>query len=72
MQKMTRQTIKMVEAVNAICKDQHIKDEADPLFSSMCWLLSQANCYHGFNFFTEDGRLAGSLENADHVEIYIR
>ena len=71
--KMNKQTKAMVDAVNAICKEQHIKDVHHPLFANMCWLLSQAGCYHGFNFFTVDGRLSGGENDQfDHLQIYIR
>ncbi len=72
-QKMTKQVRKMVEEVNEVCRYNHIKDTNHPLFSSMCWLLSRANCYHGFNFYTLEGTLSGGEnEEFDHLEIYVR
>lgn len=71
--KMTAQVKKMVTEVNEHMKFNHIKDTADPVFSTMCWLLSRSNCYHGYNYFTVDGTLSGGdNENFDHLEIYIK
>lgn len=72
-QKMTKQTIKMVQEVNEYLKYRHVKNTNDPQFSVMCWLLTKANCYYGYNYFTIDGRLSGGdNEQFDHLEIYIR
>ena len=70
--KMTKQTKTMVENVNEYLKTNHIKNIQDTQFNFMCWLLIKANCYHGFNYFTADGRLSGGEnEKFDHLEIYI-
>lgn len=71
-QKMTKQVRKMVEEVNAYLRYNHVKDTADAQFNVMCWLLLRANCYHGYNYYTVDGKLSGGEnENFDHLEIYI-
>jgi len=71
--KMTKQTRAMVEAVNAYLRHNHIKDENDSQFNMMGYLLLRADAYHGFNYFTADGRLSGvDNENFDHLEFYIR
>lgn len=70
--KMTKQTRMMVEAVNAYLRHNHIKDQADEMFHITGHLLLQADCYHGFNYFTAEGYLSGG-DNAtfDHLEYYI-
>lgn len=70
--KQTKQVMKMVGAVNQYMRDNHVKDGGNEVFATMAWLLLQAGCYHGFNHFTEDGRLAGSEEACDHLELYIK
>ena len=71
--RMTQQTRKMVEAVNDYLRNNHIKDEGDEQFSLMGYLLLQAGCYQGFNYFTVDGRLSGGpTEEFDHLEYYIK
>lgn len=71
--KMTKQVKKMVMAVNDILKSNHIKNEDNELFSITCWLLIQAGCYDGFNYFTADDRLSGgNNEKCDHLKIYIK
>lgn len=71
--RQTKQVRMMVEDVNEYLKTNHVKDISDKLFSSMCHLLSRAGCYHGFNYFTADGRLSGGVnEMFDHLEIYTR
>lgn len=71
-QKMTKQVKAMVERVNEYLRMNHVKDMRDCRFCDMCWLLSSANCYHGFNYFTVDGKLSGGdNENFDHLELYI-
>lgn len=71
--KMTQQTRMMVEAVNDYLRCNHIKDENDKLFNTMGYLLLRANCYHGFNYFTEDGcHSGGKNENFDHLAYYIK
>lgn len=70
--KMTKQIKTAVNAVNVYLRNNHIKEEADPVFSITTYALIDAGCYHGFNYFTEDGRLSGGLnENFDHLELYI-
>lgn len=72
-EKMTKQVRKMVEEVNESLRHNHVKDTGDTAFAVMCWLLLRANCYHGYNYFTVDGRLSGGdNESFDHLEIYIR
>ena len=71
-QKMTNQVKAMVQVVNEYLRENHVKDIQDSLFSDMCYLLSRAGCYHGFNLYTIDGKLSGhNLETVDHLEIYI-
>lgn len=71
--KMTTQTRKMVEAVNDYLRYRHVKDQYDPLFQDMCWLLQKANCYWGFNYFTLEGQHSGGdNEEFDHLEIYVK
>ena len=71
--RMTKQTRMMVEAVNAYLRHYHVKDESDEQFHMMGYLLLRADAYHGFNYFTADGRLSGGdNENFDHLEYYIR
>ena len=70
--KMTKQVKSMVEATNDYLRENHVKDEGDNIFSTVNWLLLQANCYHGFNYFTENGRLSGGdNEKFDHLEFHI-
>ena len=70
--KMTKQTRMMVEATNAYLRHNHIKDEMDEMFHITGYLLLRADAYHGFNYFTADGRLSGgNNENFDHLEYYI-
>lgn len=72
-QKMTNQVKAMVNEVNERMRYMHIKDSSDLLFSSMCWLLIQAKCYHGYNYFTVDGQLSGGVNDKfDHLELYVR
>lgn len=69
--KMAKQTIAMVEAANRYFRYAHIKDETNDTFHSLCWLLLQADCYHGYNYFKADGTLSGGInEEFDHLEIY--
>lgn len=69
--KMTKQTKAMVEAANEYFRYAHVKDTKDETFSVTCWLLLQAGCYHGFNYFTLEGTLSGGEnEEFDHLEIY--
>ena len=71
--KMTKQVKTMVEATNEYLKYNHVKDTNDSLFNNMCWLLLQAGCYHGYNYFTLEGEHAGGdNEQFDHLEIYIK
>lgn len=71
--KMTKQVQKMVQEVNERMKEYHIKDESDPVFTTMQWLLLRSNCYHGFNLYTIDGKLSGgNNEEFDHLEFYIK
>lgn len=71
--RMTNQTKAMVEATNEYLRINHIKDENDKLFNTMGYLLLIAGCYHGFNYFTEDGRHSGgNNEKFDHLEYYIK
>ena len=70
---MTNQVKAMVEATNERMRECHIKDLSDSVFNTVCWLLIQGDCYHGFNYYTEDGKLSGSrVETFDHIEIEIR
>lgn len=70
--KMTKQVKIMVSATNDYLRENHIKNTNDQWFNSMMWMLLKANCYHGFNFFTIDGKLSGGKnENFDHLEFYI-
>lgn len=69
--KMTKQVREMVESVNQRMREFHIKDEQDPIFNATIWLLLQAHCYRGFNYFTADGNLSGGdNEKFDHLELY--
>ena len=71
-QKMTKQVKAMVEDVNKYLWSHHVKDQRDTQFSFLCYLLVRAGCYHGFNYFTTDGRLSGGdNENFDHLQFYI-
>ena len=69
--KMTKQVKTMVESVNQYFKNNHIKEGGNEFFAVTCWMLIQADCYHGFNLFTADGRLAVNNEEVDHLELYI-
>ena len=70
--RMTKQVKTMVGEVNDYLKRNHVKDTGDDKFIIMQWLLLRANCYHGFNYFTADGRLSGGdNEKFDHLELYI-
>lgn len=70
--KQTKQVRKMVETVNQYLRDNHIKDDGNPVFATMEWLLLQADCYHGFNYFTAEGQHSGGInEKFDHLELYI-
>lgn len=70
--KMSTQVKAMVECVNDYLAYRHIKDISDHIFSDMCWLLSNANCYHGYNYYTLEGTLSGGdNEEFDHLQIYI-
>lgn len=70
--KMTKQVRMMVENVNDYMRTNHVKDIGDRTFDTMCWLLLKADCYHGFNLYTADGRLSGGeTDEFDHLEIYI-
>lgn len=62
----------MVSEMNEYFKMAGIKDIYDKDFSTLGWLLSKADCYHGFNYFKADGTLSGG-ENADfhHLEYYV-
>jgi len=72
-QKMTKQVQTMVEATNEYLRYNHIKDTNNQFFNMTCWLLSKAGCYHGYNYFTVDGKLSGGeTETFDHLEIYTR
>ena len=71
--KMTKQTIAMVKAANDYFRYAHVKEVHNETFTSLCWLLLQANCYHGYNYFKADGSLSGGdNDEFDHLEIYIR
>ena len=71
--KMAKQVKRMVSEVNEALKFNHTKDEGDPVFSTVCWLLIKAGCYHGYNYYTADGRLSGGKNDTfDHLEIIIR
>lgn len=71
--KMTKQTVAMVNAVNSYLRNNHIKSEDDFQFHMMGYLLLRADAYHGFNYFTADGKLSGgNNENFDHLEYYIQ
>ena len=73
MKKMNSQVKAMVESVNERMRENHIKDTQDVVFTTTCWLLLRAKCYHGYNYFTKDGRLSGgNTESFDHLEIYIK
>lgn len=50
----TKQVTKMVESVNQVLKENHISDGDNELFSTMNWLLLQANCYNGYNLYITD------------------
>ena len=70
--KMTAQVRIMVESVNESMRYQHSKDEHEPTFATMGWLLLEAGCYHGFNWFDKDGRLCHpDKPECDHVAYYI-
>lgn len=70
--KMTMQVRKMVEAANEHLRENHIKDESDTIFNVTSWLLLKGKCYHGFNYFTEEGYLSGGKnEKFDHLEFYV-
>ena len=70
--KMTKQTRAMVETINDYMRNNHIKNENDAQFNLMGYLLLRADAYHGFNYFTADGRLSGGdNEKFDHLELYI-
>lgn len=71
--RMTKQVKAMIEATNENLRFRHVKDEGDEIFNTVQWLLLQAECYHGFNYFTVDGRLSGGDNNErfDHLEFYI-
>lgn len=71
--KMTKQVKAMVAATNEYLRDNHVKNESDDIFNITAWLLLQAHCYHGFNYFTADGFLSGGDNNEkfDHLEFYI-
>lgn len=70
--RMTNQTKAMVEAVNTYLRCNHVKSEDDTQFNLMGYLLLRADCYHGFNYFTADGKLSGGKnEKFDHLEYYI-
>lgn len=69
--KRTKQVEKMVTAVNGVLKENHIKNEDNELFSITCWLLIQAGCYDGFNYYTIEGKLSGGANKQfDHLKIY--
>ena len=68
--KMTKQTIAMVEAANDYFRYAHIKDEHNETFNTLCWLLIQAGCYQGFNYYTLEGTLSGGKNDEfGHLEI---
>lgn len=71
--RMTKQTKAMVEATNEYLRLNHVKAEDDSMFVLMSYLLLRADCYHGFNYFTVDGRHSGGInEKFDHLEYYIK
>lgn len=72
MAKMTKQVKAMVEATNEYLRENHVTDIGNSTFSTMSWLLSKAGCYHGYNYFTVDGRHSGgATDKFDHLEFYI-
>lgn len=72
MKRMTKQVQAMVRGVNEVLKINHVKTLSDSLFVYTSWLLCKADCYHGFNYFTEDGKLSNEEDKKfDHLEFYI-
>ena len=70
--KMTKQTKAMINAVNVHLRNNHIKDEANPIFAVTMFALLNADCYQGFNYFTKDSQLSGGPnEKFDHLEFII-
>ena len=70
--KMTKQVRTMVEAANDVFKARHLKDERDEMFTTVCYLLIEASCYWGYNYYTKDGFLSGgNTESFDHLEILV-
>lgn len=71
--KRTKQTQKIVNAINEYLRNNHIKSQGDPVFVVITHALINANAYQGFNYFTADGKLfSGENENEkfDHLEFY--
>ena len=70
MRRMTKQTKAIVTEVNNYLKVNHIKDEGDTTFVVMQHALLRSNCYHGFNYYTEDGKLSGNTRPVDYINFY--
>lgn len=70
--KMTKQVKAMVAAANEYLRENHVKSTGEDMFIFMGYFLEKAGCYHGFNYFTVDGKLSGGVnEHFDHLEFYI-
>ena len=67
--KRAKQTTIIIETVNAYLKNNHIKDTSDPAFSTLTFALIQAKTYHGYNYYTTEGKLSGGV-NTDYIQIY--
>jgi hypothetical protein len=67
--KRTKQIENLIKHVNEYLKNNHINDMSDPVFLVICDALIDNKIYHGFNFYTKDGRLSGG-KNTDYIQIY--
>lgn len=65
--KISKQTRELVKATNLYLKNNHIKDTSDPVFNIIIYGLIQANCYHGYNYYDESGKV--NPENYTHLQI---
>lgn len=66
--KRTKQMGILVNDTNIYLKANRITKTSDPVFNIVTNSLIHADCYHGFNWMDESGRIAP--QNPHHLYIY--
>ena len=75
--KMSKQVVSMVESCNEYLRNNKVLDLTNETFNFMCYALSKAGCYHGYNYYKyktvgDNIMIAHEIEKPEFLQIEIK